>query len=264
MLSSGVARTRFVDAVLLRSVDYGDADRIVTLLTPEHGKVSVLARAARKSQKRFGGALEACCVLRVEIGDGRGELGRLAQAQLVRAFPGILRDLSKLAVAGAALELVREATAPREPDARVFETVVAMLDAVDRAGGGAEQVLACFQVRLMAVLGLAPGLDACAECGRRAHEGQAALFDPQRGSVVCRACGGGSFKLGGRARARMMAALGPSWAAAAVEPWPADELGEARDALDAFLARHLDKHLEGAAIVAQVGALSGPRGGEER
>ncbi len=238
-------RTQFVDAVLLRAVDYGDADRIVTFLTADLGKVALMARGARRSRRRFGAALEPCCVVRAEIGEGRGELGRLAQATTVRAFPGILASLGKMTVTGAALELVREATLPREPDRRLFDATVALLEAVERAPGDGTGILVAFEVRVMALVGLAPGFDTCAGCGRRPAPGQSALFDPARGAIACRACGGGPIKLSGDARERLGAAVGWDFAAAAAPPWPPSVLAEARRAVDAFVASHLDRELRG-------------------
>lgn len=232
-------RTQFTDALLLRSVDYGEADRIVTLLTTELGKLPALARGARRSRKRFGGALEPYCVLRAEVAPGRGELGRLAQAQVSRAFPGILRDLGKMMLAGSACELLRRALPAREPDARVFEAAVGFLEALDGAEGAPEELLLAFQVRLMALAGFAPGLDVCAGCGRRADEGQAAMFDPDRGAVVCRACGGAPMHLSGATRSRLGSALGRGWARQGA--WDAREKAQAREALDAFISRHLVK-----------------------
>ena len=88
------AETERTLAVLLRSVDYGEADRIVTLLTERRGRVSVLARSARKSTKRFLGALEPFGVIEAEIALGTAEVGRLSSARLVRGFPKILASLS--------------------------------------------------------------------------------------------------------------------------------------------------------------------------
>jgi DNA repair protein RecO (recombination protein O) len=223
--------------VLLRSIEYGDVDRVVTLLTTDFGKLSLLARGARRSHRRFGGALEPYVLLRVEVGLGRGELGRLAQAQVTRPFVRILASLQKMMLAGAGLELVRQAVPARAPDPRVFELCVALLEALDEEEGAREELLLAFKGRLMALVGFAPGLDTCAVCGKRAPEGQAACFDPQRGAVVCRACGGGPVRLSAGARARLQASLGRAWAASL--PWSDRERSEAGAALDALIHRHL-------------------------
>ena len=235
-------QTQFTDAILIRSVDYGEADRIVTLYTADLGKVSVMARGARRSKRRFAGSLEPYAIIRAEVAVGSAEVGRLAQAQIVRAFPGILRDLDKVLAAGRALELVRRATAPREPDARLYHAAAEVLELLDRSASGriaSEASLVAFEARAMAIVGFAPRLDACGVCGRRALEGQSALFDPERGSLVCRACGGATIKLGGTVRSRLLPALGRGWASVAGEPWTERELHQARVAIDAFVGARL-------------------------
>lgn len=228
-----------VCAVLLRQVAYGDSDRILTLLTDHEGRVSVLARGARSSRTRFeGGALEPFGVIGAEIALGRGELGRLVSARLVRGFPRILASLTRMEEAGRGLELVRALVPPHEVDPRLLETVIGFFERLDEESTGADVRLA-FELRFLALVGLSPRLDACGRCGRVA-EHRAALFDADTGALVCRACGGGPIHLGGRTRARMIASQGDTWATLA-RGWSEVERHEARQALDAFLRKQLGK-----------------------
>jgi DNA repair protein RecO (recombination protein O) len=233
-------RTR---AVLLRSIDYGDSDRIVTLLTRELGKLSVLARGARRSRHRFPGALEPYCIIDAEVGEGRGELGRLVEATVTESFPALLRDLAKMQLAGAALRTVRDQVPPRAPDARIFDMVVRMLSVLDGADGAGEPLLLAFQLRLLALSGLAPGLDVCAVTGRRAPPGQAVLFDPERGSIVSRTVGGAPLFVSGSAREKMKHAMGGSFDT--TPDLTGEELSEARRLVAAFVERHVGRRREG-------------------
>lgn len=245
---------RFTDAILLRAVDYRDADRIVTLLTRELGKVAVMARGARRSRRRFGGALEAYALLRAEVALGRGEVGRLAQAQVQRAYPRTIADLRRIALAGAGLELVREIAPAREPDERLFDATVRFLEVLDAAAEAREEILLAFEVRVMSIAGFTPGVDVCARCGKRAPEGKAAEFDPGVGGIVCRACGGGTVHLSGGARERIRAAAGGGWAEASLA-WSAREVGEVRRAIGEHVHAHVGRRLAGADLVAQIGEL---------
>ncbi len=245
-----MARTEHTPAVLLRSVVYGEADRIVTLLTERHGKVSLVARGARKSARRFAGALEPYALIEAALALGRGELGRLAEARVLRAFPSILTSLERMSVAAAGLELVREAIPDREPDARLLPLLERFFELVAEAPP-CDELRVAFALRLLALAGLGPNLDSCGRCGRGAPQGKAALFDPALGSVVCRACGGGRVLLTGALRARMGRCATRSWDAPAVEPWGPDAV-TARDALDELLARHLSHRLSGADVLTQV------------
>jgi DNA repair protein RecO (recombination protein O) len=106
------------DALLLRAVDYRDADRIVTLFTRELGVVSALARGAKGSRRRFSGVLEPYALLRVELEGGRGDLYTLKRAELAQVWSGVLGDFDRIQAGAAALRLVRELCGPRSARGR--------------------------------------------------------------------------------------------------------------------------------------------------
>jgi DNA repair protein RecO (recombination protein O) len=235
----GVGRTVQSEALVLRSVDFGETDRILTLLTRDLGKLAVMARGARKSQKRFAGALEPFAVLRAEVAVGRGEVSRLASATLLQPFPGILAALSKMQAGGRALELVRTALPSGPVDARLFEVCVALFELLDAADAVREEHELAFTVRLAALLGFAPRVDRCVRCEASAPDGKAALFDPRASAIVCRACGGAPLKLSGAAR-RLLGALGTEgWATLARSEWPESARDEVRRVAHGLVASHL-------------------------
>src|SRR4051794_4330014 len=121
-------------ALLMRAVDYRDADRILTLFTQDLGKLSAIARGARSSRRRFAGALEPYAIIRIEVTPSRGELWTLGSASIQQSFGGILRDLARMEVAAAALQLLREAQPARVPDSQLFLATVQYLTLVDVAG----------------------------------------------------------------------------------------------------------------------------------
>jgi DNA repair protein RecO (recombination protein O) len=245
-----VSRTEFTPAVVLRSVAYGDADRIVTLLTESRGKVALIARSARKSTRRFGAALEPCALIEAEIAMGKGDLGRLATARVLRAFPGLLSDLSRIGLASAGLELVREAIDDRDPDARLIPAVEQFFEVLETHG--TLEVLLAFSVRILALTGHAPNVETCGRCGRPAPAGKAAHFDPAGGAIVCRACGGGPMTIGGSVRARITRAATRSWVEEAAARWTERERTSARELLSEVERRHLPRELSGLDLVAQV------------
>ncbi len=228
-------------AVLLRSVDFGEADRILTLVTDLYGRVSVMARGARRSQKRFGGALEPFAIIEASIALGTGEVGRLAEARVLRAFPRLLGSLDAMREAGHALELVRSVAPQRHGEPRLLDAIGALFEELDRDAISVG-VFARSSLRVLSIVGLAPRVTACVSCGKAPEAGQAALFDAGRGGIVCRACGGGPLRLSGRARAFMIDAL-----RAAEDdtdsPSPAEmtrsDLSDVEAALDAFVKRHV-------------------------
>lgn len=98
-------------AILLRRVNYGEADRIVTLLTPEHGKVSAIAKGVRKSGSKLAGGLELFATCDLTIIPGRRQMGTITSARLI-AFYGdnILRDYDRMQLAYEAVKIINRAT----------------------------------------------------------------------------------------------------------------------------------------------------------
>jgi DNA repair protein RecO (recombination protein O) len=231
------------DALLLRAVDYRDADRIVTFFTHELGMVAAIARGAKSSKKRFGGLLEPYQVVRVELEPARGELMTLRRAEPVRAFPGILTELARMDVAGAALGVLRDAHPARVPDAPVFIAAVQYLALVDAQGDPERAALLCFTLRVLGQSGLAPRFDVCGRSGEPVPAEKPAYFDPVLGSVVARRFGGGPFLLPAALRSRLVVALGDFWLREALATWEPDHLRVARAALSAFVAAHLGEEL---------------------
>ena len=232
------SRTDFTDAFVLRVVDYGEADRIVTLLTSRFGKIAALARGARRSQKRFGASLEPFTKIEAEIAMGRGELARFAQARIVRVFPTILTDLQKMTHAGRALEWTRLGLPPRLPEPHAMQLVEEFFAGLDAAPSGDGSLLAAFLVRLADILGFSPRFDACGLCGRVAPSGKPGTFDAQLGALVCRSCGGAAITLSAQTREKLAETLREDWTAFARD-WPLGVVDQAMHALDALLRAHV-------------------------
>lgn len=204
----------------------------------------MLARAARRSKRRFGGALEPFALLNVELAPTRGELGGLLSAQVTRAFPVILRDLARMSVAGTALSLVRQVVPERVPDPELFDLTLSLLEALDRSELAPWSLLAAFRVQVMVLAGFAPRLQACGRCGKRPAPGRAAEFDPAHGYLVCQACGGARCRLSAGTRQRLLNALSQPLTSAAAMPPVARELDEAERAMTAFIEYRLERRLD--------------------
>ena len=237
-------RTQFTPALLLRCVDYRDADRIVTLLTPGRGRISAIARGARRSVKRFGSSLEPFVLIDAEVVEGRGQLDTLKQAQIVRVFPRILGGLDRMQTGGRALELVRALTPEGSPEASIYETTVELFEALDAKFCPCEVLEILFRVRLMVLAGFAPGLDACGQCGKRPGPSQAGLFDARAGELVCRGCGGARHELSADLRAHLANATGTDWLKRLDAPWSSDDLSSGRDVVRAFIEHRLERAVD--------------------
>jgi DNA repair protein RecO (recombination protein O) len=249
------------DAILLRRVDYGEADQIVTLLCRDLGKLSAVARAARKSRRRFGGALELATISRVEMTRKSGaELWTLSSARPVRSFGSIAADLGAFAHASYGTELLRELSPVEVPDPTIFDLGGELFETLARRGA-IPFVLRCFELRLLEACGLAPVLERCLACGTDAVE-RAAIMDPNRGGVVCADCAAQSRGLDVRpisnaARLHLVAAAAAPSLDHAAANVPDQGAREARDIVLATILGHIGKPLKSVEFIAKMAA--GPR-----
>lgn len=240
---------RYVDeALVLSTVDYGESDRLVTLLTREHGKLTAFAAGARKSKKRFAGALEPFMRLRVQLVETRGSTVRLDGADIVGGFYTARAELELIARALYAVELCRELTRDREPHPELFDLLEAYLGRLDAREAGPTSLLA-FELSALAHAGLMPRFDACALCG--GPPGERPRFDQGHGGAVCEPCG---------ARARESVAI-PAALLSGLRalqegqrtPLPPELRARARGLLNVFIAHHLGRRLKSVDFMAQVG-----------
>lgn len=188
--------------LLVRSVPYGESDLVTSFFTRDMGKVSAIVRGARRSRKRFGGALEPMHGLHLTVEDKGRELCTLLEARVERPRTELASSLEAMEAAGLALRWVRHVCPPRTPEPAVWgslERLLADLDDVDVAPQ-ARALVAVFGLRLMADVGYAIELDRCVKCGRVAPVGRKAFFDAAGGGLVCTRCGGASRTIAGSVR----------------------------------------------------------------
>ena len=181
------------EAVVLRSIRYGEADRILHLYTPHRGRVSAIAKGVRRAQplRRAPGA-----VLPPAPGAARGARRALTVtgAHTVDGHPRLREDAGALDAAARACDAVGRLFETSEPHPGVFNLLCRQLALLDARAGGATRAGALqFRLKLLHAAGLAPHLGACAHCGEREH---LVGFSGAAGGVVCGACEAGSFPLG--------------------------------------------------------------------
>jgi DNA repair protein RecO (recombination protein O) len=235
-------------AVVLSTVDYGEADRLVTLFTRGRGKLTAFAAGARKSRRRFAGALEPMTSLRVQLVERRGTTCRLDAAEIDRSFALIRGDLSRIARALHAVELCRELVRDHEPHPGLYERLLEYLDQLDGGRAGPTSLLA-FELDALAQGGLQPRFDCCAICG--GPPGARPKFDPDHGGAVCEGCSVRSG-YGVWVRGELLAAM-RALQAGERTPLPAPERKAARELLNLFIAHQLGRPLRSVEFMAQVG-----------
>jgi len=175
-------------AIVLKTTDYGESDRVVALFSEEHGRLSAFARGARASRRRFGGALEPFTLVAAELKERPGaELWGLESVAVRRAFGGIRGELPRIACAGYACDLARALVRDHQPHPDLFADLVALLERLDEAPARPESLRA-FELLALRHAGLSPRLDACARCGAPLPEPPEGMAFSPEGGLVCRAC----------------------------------------------------------------------------
>ena len=222
------------EAVVLRSIRYGEADRILHVYTPHRGRVSAIAKGVRRARSRFGGRLEPFFRLRLELHEGRGELLTVTGAHTLDGHPRLREDAGALDAAARACDAVGRLFETSEPHPGVFNLLCRQLALLDARAAGATRAGALqFRLKLLLAAGLAPHLGACAHCGEREH---LVGFSGAAGGVVCGACEAGSFPLGEDAHGFMTEALGRALAETPEAPERA--LGQVERAISETLEHH--------------------------
>lgn len=226
------------DALVLHVFDYLDTSRIVRLATREYGVQSVLARGARKSSNRYGAALDLFAegVAQIDLRPGR-DLQTLTGFDVARVRPGLATELPRFTAAAAISECVqRLVTEDHAPAA--FEITQRALD--DLAEAPADTVIAVAVAalwRLVAELGFAPELEACATCHDPLPADGPAPFSHAAGGVLCARCSArapGARRLPASARAALLA-----WLGGGLAPLTESEGRAHQRLLREFLGEHL-------------------------
>ncbi len=182
-------------AILLRTTDHGDYDRIVTFFTLEQGKSTLIAKGAKKSIKRFAGVLELFSVLNLVWTDGRGHgLPVLQEATVLRAFERIRTDVTRTAYASYWCELVYAWMEPSQKQISVYHLLEHTLAQLNSESVPREVLHIAFQLRFMGINGFLPGFESCIACGKplRRCGPKSIAFDVRRGGVLCQECSPGS------------------------------------------------------------------------
>jgi DNA repair protein RecO (recombination protein O) len=201
-----VAGSLKTHGIVLRSLRYGEADRILHLYTPDRGRVSAIAKGVRRARSRFGGRLEPYFRLDLVLYEGRSDLLTVTSAETLAAHPRLREDGRALDGAARACEAVARVFDDGDPHSGVYHLLANELALLDRepARAGRANALA-FRIKLLLAAGFAPQLAACASCGETDH---LVGFSGAAGGVVCAACEASAFPLGQEAHDFLVAALG--------------------------------------------------------
>src|SRR5919107_3672130 len=158
------------EAIVLRSIRYGEADRILHLYSEDRGRVGAIAKGVRRVKSRLGGRLEPFSRVRLILRDGRGDLATVTGADTVHAHPALRERRASLERATQACDAVLRLLDSSEANPPAYNLLARELALLDADPGAAVRAQALtFRMKLLLAAGFAPELAACAACGEREH-----------------------------------------------------------------------------------------------
>jgi DNA repair protein RecO (recombination protein O) len=179
------------NAIVIRSLNYSESDKIVTFFTRDFGKLKGIAKGARRSKKRFQNALSLFSHLRLIFFDKEGlSLVRAESCDILHSFPRIREDLRKILYGNYYLELVNEMAEEREASREAFELLLCFLSNLETMAPQEEQ-LRLFEIRMLSLFGYRPNMTRCGLCkkgGEDLQEIPSVFFSLEKGVLVCERC----------------------------------------------------------------------------
>jgi DNA repair protein RecO (recombination protein O) len=233
------------EAVVLRSIRDGEADRILHLYSKTRGRIGAIAKGARRPKSRFGGRMEPFFRLDLVLHEGRGDLLTVTSVSTVDGYPRLRASGSALNAGARACDAVLRLLDSAEPNLPAYNLLcryLALLDDPAAERAAALETALSFRLKLALAAGFAPELASCAQCGDADH---LSGFSGAAGGVVCAACEAGAFPLSEEAHGFMVGAIGSPLAEAPLAGPRA--LQEAERAVGETLEHHAHVQLRAAA-----------------
>lgn len=232
------------EAIVLRSIRYGEADRILHLYSADQGRIGAIAKGTRRPKSRFGGRLEPFFRLDLVLYKGRGDLMTVTSASTVDGYSRLRSDGEAIGAAARGCDAVLRLLDSAEPNRPAYNLLcryLALLDAVEGPDVALSTSLA-FRLKLALAAGFTPELASCATCGEVDH---LSGFSGAAGGVVCASCERGSFGLSADAHTFMVGALAAPLSEAPEASGRA--LVQVERAISETLEHHAHVHLRAAA-----------------
>ena len=183
------------NAIVLRRADYRENDRMLTLFSPTHGRIDALARGCRRQKSPLMAASEVFCAGEYVL-YAAGERMTVVSCAVQDTFYPLRSDFDRLAHGMYALELCAAAVQPEQENERLFLLLLRSLAHLAYSDIAPRRVSAVFLMGLVSLMGFRPQVGRCAVCGapvtaRQEGDAPVAAFSPERGGVLCTACGAG-------------------------------------------------------------------------
>jgi DNA repair protein RecO (recombination protein O) len=180
------------EAIVLRTYNLAEADKIVICLTRRAGLVRAVARGARRLKSRYGAGLEPYTLLALSFYEKEGrELVSIREAEIVRSYFHLSASAETMAALAYMGELLIQFAPPHEPNEKLYRMVAACLEALSQTPAGVQAITRYFEVWLLKLAGFLPNLRACADCGRRLEGFAGGVYLNVEGRARCGVCSSG-------------------------------------------------------------------------
>lgn len=150
-------RQLVTQAIILRRTDYGEADRILSLLTPDHGKLRLMAKGVRRVKSKLAGGIELFSTSNVTFIQGRGDMGTLISARLIRHYGGVVKDIHRTMLGYDLIKMLDKATED-EPEPEYFQLLNQAFEALDDAAIDTKLIRLWFMMQILRLSGHTPNL----------------------------------------------------------------------------------------------------------
>ena len=248
------SRTYRAEAIVLRAVDLGEADRILVLFTRHFGKVHVIAKGIRRATSRMAGHAEPLTHATYQLARGR-ELDVLTGAEARAIYPALREDLGRIAAGWYCAELIDRFTVERAPAAPLFDLLETALRHLD-AGFAAPLVCRWFDLHLLDRSGFRPELALCVSCRKPLEERENA-WNAASGGALCESCAhvSSGFSLSVRALKSLRYLLVSDFASAALLRVDGILAGELERHMRVFVQHVIDREVTAARLIDEIRAL---------
>lgn len=238
------------EAIVLRTYNLAEADKIVVCLTRQTGVVRAVARGARRLKSRFGAGLEPFTIIALTYFEKEGrELVSIRQAEIVRSFFSLAQNAETVNALAYMSELVMEFAPPHEPNEKIYRMFRAVLEALAVSTEGLQALVRYFEIWMLKLAGFLPDLRLCAECGRK-FEGEVSYLNAEL-KLRCGQCSrrlGTALSTAAYTQLRLAQRLSPADFAKETNEVGAAQWGEVSSLTQGLIGRVLERQPRGQAI----------------
>ena len=174
------------EGIVLKSMEYEEADKIVTIFTKDYGKITAIAKGVRKTKSKFGSSLEILTHSAFLFYKGRN-IDIVSQTEILESFFSTSKEVMKFAFAANCVEVVNKLTEEREINIGLFNLLKEVLHYL-RESNDPKLLTLSFKWQTMSILGYRPSLDHCCRCNKRVEEQKDMHFNIKEGGLVCNNC----------------------------------------------------------------------------